>query len=235
MDYSIRWEMLGLKDGWSAKQHSCSGTSIPSVDASPGMFSYMRMVRIAREQNLMILESLLQGSAILANVEGASLQIDSWIERICSLGCMDMHGLTLLQEMLSRIGLGEQMNERIWKILTCNRHKTYQLIPKIEVQMIVRCLVSLLFVACCIWNQQHGTLVGCPFRCCRRRWCNSTPALHRQHSRPPLWRAWLEDSDFYGSHMAHRSISEKVNRIGNASRCFNFFKKVDIRTSWELQ
>lgn len=30
---------------------------------------------IAREQNLMILESLLQGSAILANVEGASLQI----------------------------------------------------------------------------------------------------------------------------------------------------------------
>lgn len=33
----IRWEMLGLKDGWSAKQHSCSGTSIPSVDASkPG-------------------------------------------------------------------------------------------------------------------------------------------------------------------------------------------------------
>ena len=113
MDYSIRWEMLGLKDGWSAKQHSCSGTSIPSVDASPGMFSYMRMVRIAREQNLMILESLLQGSAILANVEGASLQIDSWIERICSLGCMDMHGLTLLQEMLSRIGLGEQMNERI--------------------------------------------------------------------------------------------------------------------------
>ena len=75
--------------------------------------SAMRTVRIAREQNLMILESLLQGSAILANVEGASLQIDSWIERICTLGCMDMHGLTLLQEMLSRIGLGEQMNERI--------------------------------------------------------------------------------------------------------------------------
>ena len=59
--------------------------------------SAMRTVRIAREQNLMILESLLQGSAILANVEGASLQIDSWIERICTLGCMDMHGLTLLQ------------------------------------------------------------------------------------------------------------------------------------------
>lgn len=153
----IRWEMLGLKDGWSAKPHSCSGTSIPSVESHPWMqarvCSAMRTVRIAREQNLMILESLLRGSAILANVEGASLQIDSWIERICSLGCRDLHGLTLLQEMLSRIGLGEQMNERIWKILTCNRHNTYQLIPKIEVQMMVRCLVSLLFVACCIWNQ----------------------------------------------------------------------------------
>ena len=185
----------------------------------------------------MILESLLQGichprqrrRCFFAN------RLLDWSNLLVGMHGYAWPGLTLLQEMLSRIGLGEQMNERVWKILTCNRHKTYQLIPKIEVQMIVRCLVSLLFVACCIWNQQHGTLVGCPVRCCRRRWCNSTPALHRQHPRPPLWRAWLEDGKFYGSHMAHRSISEKVNRIGNASRCFNFFKKVGMRTSWELQ
>ena len=37
--------------------------------------------RIAKEQNVAMLQELLQGSAILANADGASLQIDSWTSR----------------------------------------------------------------------------------------------------------------------------------------------------------